>query len=138
MFGQIVIPITAVADIVAARQSGRELAHENGLSGAESTLVATIISELARNIVLYAHEGEIRLERTNNSDRQGVIIVSKYNGPGIEDVRRVLVGGYSTSGGLGLGLSGIKRIADEFRIETATGKGTTVVATVWTHNGQHR
>ena len=126
-----VIPINTIADIVTARQHGRELALQNGFSSAESTLVATVISELARNIVLYAQNGEIILDRANGSKRNGIIIISKDSGPGIADVERALAGGYSTSGGLGLGLSGVRRIVDEFSIDTAVGSGTTVVATIW-------
>lgn len=127
-----VIPIRTVMDIVTARQHGRELAMETGFSQTESTLIATIISELARNIVLYAQSGEIVLEKTApGSAHRGVIIISRDNGPGIADVQRALVGGYSTSGGLGLGLCGVRRMVDEFYIDTGTDKGTTVTAKKW-------
>lgn len=129
--GKTVIPISTINDIVRARQQGRELALASGFTSAESTLVATVISELARNIVLYAKQGEIVLDRANGSQRNGIIIISKDHGPGIADVERALAGGYSTSGGLGLGLSGVRRIVDEFSINTASGNGTTVVATIW-------
>ena len=126
------IPIKTVADIVTARQHGRELAQRSGFSETESTLIATIISELARNIVLYAQTGEIILEKASNSDhRRGIVIVSHDRGPGIPDVQRALVGGYSTSGGLGLGLCGVRRMVDEFYIETGAEKGTTVTAKKW-------
>ncbi|HEY4126429.1 MAG TPA: ATP-binding protein [Gammaproteobacteria bacterium] len=121
-----------MSDIVTARQHGRELALQSGFSETESTLIATIISELARNIVLYAQSGEIMLEKgLINGQHRGVIIVSKDNGPGIPDVQRALVGGYSTSGGLGLGLCGVRRMVDEFYIDTGTDKGTTVTAKKW-------
>ncbi|HSN17044.1 MAG TPA: anti-sigma regulatory factor [Gammaproteobacteria bacterium] len=127
-----VIPIRTVMDIVTARQHGRELAMETGFSQTESTLIATIISELARNIVLYAQSGEIVLEKTAGGEgRRGVVIISRDNGPGIPDVQRALVGGYSTSGGLGLGLCGVRRMVDEFYIDTGTDKGTTVTAKKW-------
>ena len=126
------IPIKVVADIVTARQHGRELAQRSGFSETESTLIATIISELARNIVLYADVGEIVLEKAHNSDkRRGIVIISRDKGPGIPDVQRALVGGYSTSGGLGLGLCGVRRMVDEFNIDTEAGKGTTVTAKKW-------
>ena len=129
---RISIPIKVVADIVTARQHGRELALRSGFSETESTLIATIISELARNIVLYADVGEIVLEKANNSDnRRGIIIISRDQGPGIPDVQRALVGGYSTSGGLGLGLCGVRRMVDEFYIDTGAGKGTIVTAKKW-------
>lgn len=125
------IPINGVADIVTARQQGRELALHTGFSETESTLIATIISELARNIVLYAQTGEIVLTKENSDQRLGITIVSRDEGPGIPDVQRALVGGYSTSGGLGLGLCGVRRMVDEFDINTGTGKGTTVTARKW-------
>ncbi|HEX7965161.1 MAG TPA: ATP-binding protein [Gammaproteobacteria bacterium] len=119
-------------DIVTARQHGRELALQSGFSETESTLIATIISELARNIVLYAQTGEIVLQKSGGTDKpRGVVIVSRDNGPGIPDVQRALVGGYSTSGGLGMGLSGVRRMVDEFYIDTGVGKGTTVTAKKW-------
>lgn len=127
-----VIPIRTVMDIVTARQHGRELALQSGFSETESTLIATIISELARNIVLYAQTGEIVLGKAGGGENQrGVIIISRDHGPGIPDVQRALVGGYSTSGGLGLGLSGVRRMVDEFYIDTGTDKGTTVTAKKW-------
>lgn len=125
------IPIRTVADIVTARQRGRELALATGFSETESTLIATIISELARNIVLYAQTGEILLEKVASSSQHGIIIVSRDNGPGIPDVQRALVGGYSTSGGLGVGLSGVRRMVDEFYIDTGIDKGTIVTAKKW-------
>ena len=127
-----IIPIRAVADIVTARQHGRELALQSGFSETESTLIATIISELARNIVLYAQIGEIVLEKAVNGElHRGVVIISRDKGPGIPDVQRALVGGYSTSGGLGLGLCGVRRMVDEFDIDTGADKGTTVTAKKW-------
>ena len=132
MEGRKTIPIRTVADIVTARQGGRELALQSGFSETESTLIATIISELARNIVLYAQSGEIILEKTGPNDHhRGVTIISRDHGPGIPDVQRALVGGYSTSGGLGLGLCGVRRMVDEFYIDTGTEKGTTVTAKKW-------
>ena len=125
------IPIKTVADIVTARQRGRELAVGVGFSETEATLIATIISELARNIVLYAQSGEITLENSNSEHRSGITIVSRDAGPGIPDVQRALVGGYSTSGGLGLGLCGVRRMVDEFTINSDVGKGTTVTAKKW-------
>ena len=125
------IPIKTVADIVIARQRGRELALRSGFSETEATLIATIISELARNIVLYAQTGEIALEKLNSESRRGLSIISRDRGPGIPDVQRALVGGYSTSGGLGLGLCGVRRMVDEFNIDTGAGKGTTVTAKKW-------
>lgn len=125
------ITIKTVADIVTARQQGRELAVKLGFSETEATLIATIISELARNIVLYAQTGEIFLENSHNGRSNGITIVSRDMGPGIADVQRALVGGYSTSGGLGLGLAGVRRMVDEFIITSDVGKGTTITARKW-------
>jgi serine/threonine-protein kinase RsbT len=125
------IVIESVADIVTARQRGRDMASRLGFSDTEATLIATIISELARNVVLYAMAGEIRLESVTEDGRRGMVIMSADHGPGISDVQRVLVGGYSTSGGLGLGLSGVRRMVDDFHIDTKVGQGTTVVAKKW-------
>jgi len=127
---QITIAINAAADIVIARQHGRELSLESGCSSAEATLVATIISELARNIVQYAKPGEISLEKTRKARLNGIKIVCRDSGPGIVDAHRALGGGYSTSGGLGMGLSGVRRLVDEFDIDTGS-DGTTVTVTKW-------
>lgn len=127
----IAIPIRVVADIVTARQRGRDLALQIGFSETESTLIATIISELARNIVLYAQTGEIYLEKSKEDKQYAITIISRDSGPGIPDVQRALVGGYSTSGGLGLGLCGVRRMVDEFFIDTGVEKGTTVTAKKW-------
>jgi len=125
------IPIATVADIVTARQQGRDMALHLGFSETESTLIATIISELARNIVLYAQTGQIVLERAHQDNLRGIIIISQDRGPGIPDIQRALVGGYSTSGGLGLGLCGVRRMVDDFHIDTESGKGTIVTAKKW-------
>lgn len=125
------ISIDAVADIVTARQRGREMALRLGFSETESTLIATIISELARNVVLYAQHGEIRLEASTTSGKRGLVIISHDEGPGIPDVQRAIVGGYSTSGGLGLGLCGVQRMVDDLHIDTKIGRGTTITAKKW-------
>lgn len=125
------IDIRKPADIVAARQKGRDLALELGFTLTEATLVATAISELARNMLLYAKGGEIRLQVAQNSTQKGVTVVAKDSGPGIQDLRRALAGGFSTSGGLGLGLSGVRRLMNTMDVTTEPGKGTTVIATMW-------
>lgn len=128
---EIRVAIASVADIVAARQRARDLAFAMGFSPAESTVLAAVISELARNIVLYAKSGEMSLRVVNNGARRGVEIVAADNGPGIADVQRALMGGYSTSGGLGLGLCGVRRIMDELDIDSRIGGGTIVTARKW-------
>jgi serine/threonine-protein kinase RsbT len=101
-------------------------------STTEATLVATVISELARNILLYARTGEITLSTVEDGGRRGIVVVARDDGPGIPDIRQALTGGYSTSGGLGLGLCGVKRLVDDFQIVSRVGEGTTVTITKWT------
>jgi serine/threonine-protein kinase RsbT len=125
------VVIRSEADIVFARQQGRELAAKLGFGVIDQVATATAISELARNIILYAKSGEIVLGIIRDRGKQGIKVVAEDHGPGISDVERVLQGGYSTSGGLGLGLSGTKRLMDEFRIVSQIGKGTTVTAKKW-------
>ena len=108
--------INSDQDIVTARQKGRALAIELGFSSGDATLVATSISELARNIVSYARRGEIILKIVHGSHRQGISIVAADSGPGIRDIRQAMRDGFSTSGSLGLGLPGVRRLMDEFEI----------------------
>jgi serine/threonine-protein kinase RsbT len=119
------------SDIVAARMYGRELAVQMGFPSGPATLIATAISELARNILLYAHRGEITLTPLRVASRRGLMVVARDRGPGIPDVDRALQDGYSTSGRLGLGLPGVRRLVDEFSLETRSGQGTTVVVKKW-------
>ena len=126
-----VVPIKVDSDIVTARQLGRALASRVGFSSGEATLIATAISELSRNIVLYAMQGEIIVAAVENGVRRGVVVVARDKGPGIADVRRAIAGGYSTSGGLGLGLAGVRRLMDEFEVVSDVGIGTTVTAKKW-------
>jgi len=128
---EITVPIASDLDIVTARQWGRTLAVQLGYSPTEATLIATAISELARNIVLYAKRGEIWLRVANGESRPGVVVVARDEGPGIADVPRAIAGGHSTSGGLGLGLSGVRRLMDEFEIISEPRKGTTVTIKRW-------
>jgi serine/threonine-protein kinase RsbT len=129
--GEIRVAINSDQDIVVARQKGRALATELGFSSGDATLVATAISELARNIVSYARKGQISLQIVNGEDRQGLSIIASDNGPGIPDVRQALRDGFSTSGSLGLGLPGVRRLMDEFQITSVPGRGTTVAVKKW-------
>lgn len=113
-----------------ARQTGRALAAQLGFSSADQTLIATAISEMARNILVYATSGEILL-RAEQDGRPGIAIIARDEGPGIPDIERALQNGYSTSGSLGVGLPGTKRIMDEFSIISEAGKGTTVTMKKW-------
>jgi len=129
--GDIRVPINSDQDIVLARQKGRTLAAEAGFSPVDCTLIATAISELARNIVSYANHGEISLQLVHDSRRSGVLITASDDGPGIPDLRLALRDGFSTSGSLGLGLPGVKRLVDEFQISSSAGQGTVVKVTKW-------
>ena len=116
------VPIASSDDVVVARQKGRALAAGLGFTASEATLIAAAISELARNIVRYAGNGEVLLRH----DGDGLLLmVARDHGPGIPDVQAALRAGFSTSGGLGMGLPGVRRIADVFEI-VSNGTGTTV------------
>jgi serine/threonine-protein kinase RsbT len=128
---QVRVPIDSDGDIIIARQKGRALAAELGFSPTDVVRIATAISELARNVLSYAATGEIRLQAVNSRNRCGIAIVATDRGPGIADVEQAMQDAYSTSGGLGLGLPGVRRLMDEFKIESAVGQGTTVSATKW-------
>jgi serine/threonine-protein kinase RsbT len=126
------IPITSDKDVVTARQQGRAMALQTGFSASEATLIATAISELARNIVSYAHQGSVTLKPVHGPNgTTGLTIVASDSGPGIVDVNLALRDGYSSSGGLGLGLPGVRRLMDEFDIASGAGSGTTVTITKW-------
>ena len=123
--------INSDQDIVAARQSGRALAAEVGFSATDSTLIATAISELARNIVSYARKGEITVKTIHGSSRHGILVIASDDGPGIPDVLQAMRDGFSTSGSLGLGLPGVRRLMDEFQIASQPGRGTIVTVKKW-------
>ena len=123
--------IRSDADIVTARRRGRLLAERSGFSTTDQVLFTTAISELARNILLYARGGRIVLRQVVNHEVRGVTVIASDEGPGIADVDRAMEPGYSTSSSLGLGLPGVKRLMDEMSIETKVGVGTTVTATKW-------
>jgi len=130
---EIRVPVESDVDIVAARQKGRALATRLGFSSGEATIVATAISELARNIVLYAKRGEIVIALEARGGQSGLIITACDEGEGIPDIRQALQDGYSTSGRLGVGLPGVKRLMDEFEISSKVGKGTVVTVKKWKH-----
>jgi serine/threonine-protein kinase RsbT len=125
------ILVTRDADVVTARQQGRTIAAKAGFGATELTVIATAISEVARNIVKFARRGQIVVRYLNESGRQGVSVVARDSGPGIPDLSEALRDGYSTYQGLGLGLPGARRLMDEFDIVTEVGKGTTVSMTKW-------
>jgi serine/threonine-protein kinase RsbT len=128
---EVAVPIRNDADVVAARRLGRSVAEEGGFGGADATMIATAISELARNILKYANEGEILVEPVQRNSQAGVAVVARDDGPGIADVGLAMQDGYSTASSLGLGLPGTRRLMDEFQIVSAPGSGTVVTAIKW-------
>ncbi|MBN1640223.1 MAG: anti-sigma regulatory factor [Anaerolineae bacterium] len=131
MSSERVVPIRGDMDIVAARIAGRELARELGFGLVDQARIATAISELVRNIVQYAGEGEALIRALDSGPRIGIEIVLRDNGPGIADVQQALRDGFSTSGHLGMGLPGARRLMDEFAIESQVAVGTTVTIRKW-------
>lgn len=125
------VPITADQDVVRVRQLVRSVAVEVKLSLVDQTKVVTAASELARNTLVYGGGGTAEISTVEAGRRRGIRIVFADAGPGIADVNLALRDGYTTGGGLGLGLSGARRLVDEFDIDTAVGKGTSIVVTKW-------
>lgn len=125
------VPITTDADVVAARQRGREIAARAGFSGTDLTVIATAISEITRNVIKFAQRGQVAIRLVTDNERTGVTVIVRDVGPGIPDVSRALEDGYSTYGGLGLGLPGSRRLMDEFDVASEIDKGTTVTMTKW-------
>ena len=124
------IPIQSDADVVSARQAARELAARAGFARTDLTVIATAVSEVARNVVRFADSGEVVVSVVTEP-RSGLCVVARDTGPGIEDVEQALQDGYSTYHGLGLGLPGARRLMDEFGIVSQPGRGTTVTMTKW-------
>jgi len=125
------VPIATDSDIVLARQEGRRLASKLDFSSSDLTVIAAAISEVARNIVEYAGNGEILLNLTEKNGRRGITVRARDEGPGIRDIGLAMQDGYSTSGSLGLGLPGARRLMDEFDVQSHLGKGTTVTMRKW-------
>ena len=127
-----VIPIESDADVVTARQRARELAGDLELTTTDQTLLATAISEVARNITTYATRGEVLLSVIHDDGgRAGIQVIARDDGPGIENIELAMQDGYTSGTGLGLGLPGARRLVDDFEIETAPGQGTTVTLVMW-------
>jgi serine/threonine-protein kinase RsbT len=125
------VPINADSDVVSARRQGRVLAEPLGFSSSELTFIATAISEVARNIVRYAGQGTIILQRVREGGKRGLLVVALDQGPGIANIAHAMQDGYSSSGSLGMGLPGAKRLMDEFDIVSEVGKGTRVSMRKW-------
>jgi serine/threonine-protein kinase RsbT len=125
------VQINEEADFLEARRFGRELATDLGFDATSQTLIATAISELARNILKYARSGEILLRPATRNGVAGITIVASDHGPGIADVALAMTDGFSTGRGLGLGLPGTKRLMDDFDLASEVGTGTVVTTTRW-------
>ncbi|BBY81320.1 serine/threonine-protein kinase RsbT [Mycolicibacterium pulveris] len=133
-----VVAIGDPDDIVAARQAGHELARKLGFSLTDVTMIATAISEIARNIISYTGRGEIRIGVQIRDGRQALVVHAEDNGPGIPDVERAMEDGYSTGRGLGLGLPGARRLMDRVHVESKPGKGTLIEMWKWVPDAPHR
>lgn len=131
MADEIRVVIERDDDVVVARSEARKLATELGFASTDLTLLATAISEIARNITAYAGSGELLIRPLRRGRRQGVEVVARDRGPGIADVEKALRDGFTTGRGLGLGLPGARRLVDEFSIDTQVGAGTTVTMVKW-------
>ena len=128
---RIELPIATEDDVVGVRRRVRELAHQRGLDSFATAAITTAASELARNVLVHARRGDAVLEELLNGERKGLRVTFRDNGPGIADLPHALAGGHSTARSLGLGLSGSKRLVDEFAIDSAVGRGTTVTVVKW-------
>jgi serine/threonine-protein kinase RsbT len=126
-----VLPIRSDADIVLVRQAARRWAMDAGFSLVDQTKMVTAASELARNTLSYGGGGSVRVEALETGARRGVRMTFEDQGPGIPDIELALRDGYTSGGGLGLGLSGSRRLVNEFSIDSRVGEGTRVVITRW-------
>jgi serine/threonine-protein kinase RsbT len=125
------VPIVADDDIVRVRQRVRDWAVTIGFSLVDQTKLVTAASELARNTLVYGHGGTVLLEAVTNDTRRGLRLTFEDHGPGIPDLQQALTAGFTTGSGLGLGLSGAKRLSHDFEITSSPGQGTRVVIARW-------
>jgi serine/threonine-protein kinase RsbT len=125
------VPIDDESDVVLARKGGRAVAEQVGMSPSLQTMVATAISEIARNIVVYAGRGEVVVQAIADTGRRGIEVVARDQGAGIDDIEQAMQDGFSTAGSLGLGLPGARRLMDEFSLESSPSEGTTVLMRKW-------
>ena len=131
MADDIRVAIESDDDVVVARSKARELAAGLGFTGTDLTLLATAISEIARNVTTYAGEGEVALRIVQKGGRSGVEVICSDDGPGIADVELAMQDGYTTGKGLGLGLPGTRRLVDDFELDTEPGVGTRIRIVKW-------
>jgi serine/threonine-protein kinase RsbT len=130
MDDEVRVPINSDADLVSARAEGRAMAERLGFPRPDPTLIATAISEVARNIIVHVGQGEILLTPLEDAQRYGLAVIARDQGAGIRDIEAALRADYSGRGGLGLGLAGARRLMDEFEIDTSP-DGTTVTMKKW-------
>jgi serine/threonine-protein kinase RsbT len=124
--------ISVEDDVILVRRRVRDLAQACRFSVFAGSAVTTAASELARNVFVHGGGGKVTIEKLEDDTRLGIRMVFQDEGPGIVELERALAGGYSTARSMGLGLSGSRRLVDDFEIETATGRGTKVTLTKWT------
>lgn len=125
-------PISIEQDVVLARKTARKLATECGMRLIDLTKLVTAVSELARNTMVYGGGGDMDWQILDELDRVGLRLIFRDEGPGIPDIKLAMTDGWTSGGGLGLGLTGAKRLVDEFELETEPGKGTRITITRWT------
>ena len=125
------MPVHSEDDVILVRRAVRALAEQTGFDSFASAALTTAASELTRNIWVHARKGVAILETVENDERVGVRVTFRDEGPGIADIPRVLAGGYSTARSMGLGLSGSKRLVDDFALQSTVGTGTTVEIVKW-------
>ena len=131
MAGEVVVAINNPDDIVDARKAGHQLALDLGFTLTDVTMIATAISEVARNITSYAGHGAVRVAVADREGRKALVIRAEDEGPGIADIERAMEDGYSTGRGLGLGLPGARRLMDRLIVESALGRGTMIEMWKW-------
>jgi serine/threonine-protein kinase RsbT len=131
MSGEFNIVVASATDIIIAREFGRKIGKELNFSQTDLTIIATVISELARNIIVFAKKGTISISKVKQGNNIGILITAEDNGPGIPDIFLAMQDGFSTGKGLGLGLPGVRRLMDEFEIFSENGKGTKVTVKKW-------
>ncbi|ANJ55850.1 anti-sigma regulatory factor [Pseudomonas silesiensis] len=125
-------PIHIEQDVVLARQLARKLAQECGMRLIDLTKLVTAVSELARNTMVYGGGGDMDWQILDENARTGLRLVFRDEGPGIPDIKLAMTDGWTSGSGLGLGLTGAKRLVEEFELETTPGKGTRITITRWT------
>ena len=125
-------PINIEQDVVLARQTARKLATECGMRLIDLTKLVTAVSELARNTMVYGGGGDMDWQILDENSRVGLRLTFRDEGPGIPDIKLAMTDGWTSGSGLGLGLTGAKRLVDEFELDTAPGQGTRITITRWT------